>query len=1627
VAGAIPAGTTVTISSATAGALISYTTNGTTPSATGGAASPVTVTVGAAETIEAIAYKSGMSNSAVATVAYTMAAAVATPTFSPVAGAIPAGTTVTITSATAGALISYTTNGTTPSATGGTASPVTVTVGAAETIEAIAYESGMSNSAVATAAYTMAAAVATPTFSPVAGAIPAGTTVTITSATAGALISYTTNGTTPSATGGAASPVTVTVGAAETIEAIAYESGMSNSAVATAAYTLAAAVATPTFSPVAEAIPAGTTVTITSATAGALISYTTNGTTPSATGGTASPVTVTVGAAETIEAIAYESGMSNSAVASAAYTLAANVYAHVRPITIDHTKVPNTDQTNFPILISGVYPFLATTANGGQVQNASGYDIIFTVDYAGTTKLDHEIESYDPATGTINMWVRLPALSHTCDTIIYIAYGNAAVTTSQENKTSVWDSNYQAVLHLDETTGTTVIDSTVNANEGTKVSISSPTGIPGGKIGGAQSFNGTSDFIALPPSLTSGLGTFSLSFWTQTTDSGSNGTYWNQPQFLGDSTAGNNSGDFGVVTNSGALGMWSGLNGGGDNSFVTSSTINNNNWHQIAAVNNGSVIHLYLDGQDTGLTLSSGLALDSYGWYLGAQHYYSGGAAFYHQGAIDEFRFSNSARSADWIVTEYNNESSPAAFASVGQENTIGVNVCPASVIMAGGQTQQFTAVVTNTSNQAVTWSNAPVGAGSVDPNSGVYTAPAAVAASQQVTVTATSQADTTASGNATVNLLPPSSFAAIRINSGGPTYVDPAGRVWLADEDFVSCGSNYAVLSFVPPAGVDGEYADALNCGGPAPQITYQIPVPNMDYLVTLKFAEPTVSWWGPGSRVFSVAVNGQTNSVLSRVDVWANAGGPQIPWDATIPVSVSNGQITIAFTSINGAAPIINAIEIAPANSIEVLPETVTLSARQTLQFTAIEPGVTNPSLSWSIVPANLGTMNPNTGMYTAPASIASAATVTVTAANTGNPNIVGTAVITLSPTDPNSFPALRINSGGPTYVDPAGRVWVADEDFVSCGSNYAVLSFVPPAGVDGEYADALSCGGPAPQITYQIPVPNMDYLVTLKFAEPTVSWWGPGSRLFSVAVNGQTNSALERVDVWANAGGPQIPWDTTIPVSVSNGQIAIAFTSINGAAPIINAIEIVPASSIEVFPLTAALSARQALQFTALQPGVTNPTVNWSITPANLGSITSTGLYTAPASIASAATVTVTAASTSNPNIQGTAVITLSPTDPNSFPALRINSGGPTYVDPAGRVWLADEDFTTTCGNNSSVLSFVPPAGVDGEYADALSCGSGTSPQMTYQIPVPNMDYLVTLKFAEPTTSWWGPGSRVFSVAVNGQTNSVLERVDVWANAGGPQIPWDTTIPVSVSNGQITIAFTSINGAAPIINAIEIVPANSIEVLPETAALSARQTLQFAAIQPGVANPSVNWTITPANLGSISSTGLYTAPASIPLATTVTVTAAMASNPNIQGTSAVTLSATDSNSFPALRINSGGPTYVDPAGRVWLADEDFTTTCGNNSSVLSFVPPAGVDGEYADALSCGSGTSPQMTYQIPVPNMDYLVTLKFAEPTTSWWGPGSRVFSVAVNGQTNSVLERVDGSSVRKYPGTRRPPSR
>lgn len=74
-----------------------------------------------------------------------------TPTFSPAAGVVESGTEVTISSATEGATIYYTTDGSDPSTSSATTQPITIT--SATTIKAIAAKSGMTTSSVATAAY----------------------------------------------------------------------------------------------------------------------------------------------------------------------------------------------------------------------------------------------------------------------------------------------------------------------------------------------------------------------------------------------------------------------------------------------------------------------------------------------------------------------------------------------------------------------------------------------------------------------------------------------------------------------------------------------------------------------------------------------------------------------------------------------------------------------------------------------------------------------------------------------------------------------------------------------------------------------------------------------------------------------------------------------------------------------------------------------------------------------------------------------------------------------------------------------------------------------------------------------------------------------------------------------------------------------------------------------------------------------------------------------------------------------------------------------------------------------------------------------------------------------------------
>ena len=87
------------------------------------------------------------------------------PTFSPVAGTYTSGQTVTISTTTSGASIRYTTDGSTPSSTVRTVYSTAISVTTCQTIKAIAYKSGWTDSPLATAAYSITVLVANYSFS----------------------------------------------------------------------------------------------------------------------------------------------------------------------------------------------------------------------------------------------------------------------------------------------------------------------------------------------------------------------------------------------------------------------------------------------------------------------------------------------------------------------------------------------------------------------------------------------------------------------------------------------------------------------------------------------------------------------------------------------------------------------------------------------------------------------------------------------------------------------------------------------------------------------------------------------------------------------------------------------------------------------------------------------------------------------------------------------------------------------------------------------------------------------------------------------------------------------------------------------------------------------------------------------------------------------------------------------------------------------------------------------------------------------------------------------------------------------------------------------------------------------
>jgi alpha-tubulin suppressor-like RCC1 family protein len=186
-------------------------------------------------------------------------------------------------------------------------------------LRARAFRAGWPASAVSEAVYQFSyGTLAAPVITPALGTYESGVAVSI-AGSAGADTFYTTDGSAPTAS---SQPYTsaFTLTTSATVRAASFRVDWTPSPVAEAAYEVK--VAAPAFSPVAAAYPTAQDVAITTATPGATITYTTDGTDPVESGPTlASGATIHVDHGMTIRARAWKAGATPSDGVSATYVI----------------------------------------------------------------------------------------------------------------------------------------------------------------------------------------------------------------------------------------------------------------------------------------------------------------------------------------------------------------------------------------------------------------------------------------------------------------------------------------------------------------------------------------------------------------------------------------------------------------------------------------------------------------------------------------------------------------------------------------------------------------------------------------------------------------------------------------------------------------------------------------------------------------------------------------------------------------------------------------------------------------------------------------------------------------------------------------------------------------------------------------------------------------------------------------------------------------------------------------------------------------------------------------------------------------------------------------------------------
>ena len=311
-------------------------------------------------------------------------------------------------------------------------------------------------------------------------------------------------------------------------------------------------------------------------------------------------------------------------------------------LTIDHTRV-GSQLTDFPVLVklnSSNFNFSGARSDGHDVRFLDSNDDL----------LNFERARHDSSNEVAEYWVSIPTVSSTQTTNFYLYYGNSGATDASSSE-YVWDDDYVGVFHMNDATSSSISDSSLRGNDGTKSGTNQPQQAQG-KVGYSQEFSPTTQYIQIgTDGLVASGGTYSLWFNLNSLSGryrfiGHNSptTAWSNGLFIGYDNSG---------TNLNYLYIGLGENWRLDVDIMRPIT---DVWYHVVLAFSDGDYKVFVDGQELTFGTYAGFVEISSLIDIGNTGRTDAERVYSPDGLIDEVRISRVQRSDAWIVASFHSE-----------------------------------------------------------------------------------------------------------------------------------------------------------------------------------------------------------------------------------------------------------------------------------------------------------------------------------------------------------------------------------------------------------------------------------------------------------------------------------------------------------------------------------------------------------------------------------------------------------------------------------------------------------------------------------------------------------------------------------------------------------------------------------------------------------------------------------------------------------------------------------------------------------------------------------------------------------------------------------------------------------